>query len=121
VSLRFLCDENLPRPIVDAIRAQGLDAMWVAAVSPGILDHAVLALAERERRVLITLDKDFGELAVAEAGAGCGIILLRPPLGPPAEAAARIATLIASRHDWAGHVSVIEPGRVRQRPLRKKK
>jgi hypothetical protein len=119
VSIGFLCDENLPRLIVDAIRAEGLDVVWVAELSPGIPDDEVLALAERQDRVLITLDKGFGELAVTRPLVACGIILVRPPLEPPAAAATRIATLIASRRDWPGRLSVIEPGRLRQRPLRK--
>lgn len=62
MTIGFLCDENMPGPIVEALAARGLDVVWVAALCPGISDHEVLALAERQRRTLITLDKDFGGL-----------------------------------------------------------
>jgi hypothetical protein len=78
----------------------------------------MLGLAVRERRVLLTFDKDFGELA-ARAGLpdSCGVILFRIPMPQPKDAGTRLADLVTARDDWAGHFSVIEPGRVRMRPL----
>lgn len=64
------------------------------------------------------LRKDFGELAKASAlPPGCGVILLRMPMPRPSDAGRRLADLITAREDWADHFSVIEPGRVRIRPL----
>jgi hypothetical protein len=78
----------------------------------------VLTLAGRERRILLTFDKDFGELArAAPLPQHCGVVLFRTPMPPPGEVGQRIAGLILSRDDWAGHFSVVEPGRVRMRPL----
>lgn len=119
MTIGFLCDENMPGPIVEALAARGLDVVWAAALCPGISDHEVLALAERQRRTLITLDKDFGELATKRAPGGHGVVLLRLPRQPLPQAAAQVAAAIAARSDWADHVSVIEPGRIRMRPLRK--
>ena len=86
--------------------------------APGSADRDVLARAVREKRVLLTFDKDFGELA-ASAGLpdGCGIVLFRIPMPLPRDAGKRFAHLVTARDDWAGHFSVIEPGRVRLRPL----
>lgn len=119
MSTAFLCDENVPEPVVAALAAQGLDVRWMAMLAPGTPDPAVLAMAEQDGRVLVTLDKDFGELTTKRASSRSGIILLRLPLRPLAAAAAQIAALIAGRHDWTGHLAVIEPGRVRMRPLGK--
>jgi hypothetical protein len=47
----------------------------------------------------------------------CGVVLLRVPMPKPGDVGQRLAGLITSREDWAGHFSVIEPGRVRMRPL----
>ncbi|HEY2137792.1 MAG TPA: DUF5615 family PIN-like protein, partial [Xanthobacteraceae bacterium] len=76
------------------------------------------AWAIREQRILLTFDKDFGELARASAlSAPCGVVLLRTPMPKPGDVGLRLAALITARDDWAGHFSVIEPGRVRMRPL----
>jgi hypothetical protein len=63
-------------------------------------------------------DKDFGELAKASTlPAACGVVLLRLPMPAPEKIGGLLADLILGRDDWAGHFSVIEPGRVRMRPL----
>jgi hypothetical protein len=68
--------------------------------------------------VLITFDKDFGELAKASAlPKQCGVILLRIPMPRSHDVGQQLTSLIISRDDWAGHFSVIETGRVRMRPL----
>jgi hypothetical protein len=48
----------------------------------------------------------------------CGVILLRLPMPPPGEAGGPLASLILARADWAGHFAVIEPDRIRFRPLK---
>ena len=81
-------------------------------------DPEVLAWATREHRILLTFDKDFGELA---RGSGlprtCGVVLLQMPMPKREEAGQRLAALITAREDWVGNFAVIEPGRVRMRPL----
>jgi predicted nuclease of predicted toxin-antitoxin system len=117
--LRFLADENLPRAAVTALEAGGHDILWVRHSAPGASDIDVLAMAAREVRVLLTFDKDFGELAARWAlTAGCGVVLLRVPAPRSDRAGQRLAARIAARDDWSGHFSVIEPGRVRMRRLR---
>jgi len=79
----------------------------------------VLAWAVHEQRILLTFDKDFGELARGSAlPHTCGVVLLRIPMPKPGEVGRRLADLILARDDWVGYFSVIEPGRVRMRPFR---
>jgi uncharacterized protein DUF5615 len=86
--------------------------------SPGAGDREVLAWAVRESRILLTFDKDFGELARASGlPATCGVVLFRIPMPKPGDVGQRLADLVTAREDWVGHFSVIEPGRVRLRPL----
>jgi predicted nuclease of predicted toxin-antitoxin system len=117
--LRFLADENFPRVTVAALLAAGHDVAWVRLAAPGAADSDLLAAAARESRILLTFDKDFGELAARSAlPPGCRIVLFRVP-APSSDAAGRpLAARIAARDDWNGHFSVIEPGRVRMRRLR---
>lgn len=73
----------------------------------------------RESRILLTFDKDFGELAWRIGlPATCGIILFRLPMTGASGIGARLAARIAERSDWADHFSVIEIGRIRMRPLK---
>ncbi len=116
--MRVLANENVPGDAVAALREAGHDVAWVRTDAPGSADTAILALAVREARVLLTFDKDFGELAWrARLPASCGVILLRIPMPPAASAARTIAEIVSSRSDWPGNFAVVEPGRVRLRQL----
>jgi len=81
------------------------------------LDVEVLALADRDRRVLLTFDKDFGELAFRQRlPSSCGIVLFRLNGADPLADNQRALAAIESRTDWAGSFSVITDDRIRMRP-----
>ena len=65
--MRFLANENFPGRAVTALTAAGHDVVWVRVTAPGMSDPDVLAWAARDERILLTFDKDFGELARASA------------------------------------------------------
>lgn len=116
--MRCLANENFPRAAVEALRANGSDVTWIRTEAPGSKDVDVLAMAVRENRILVTFDKDFGELAWrAKLPAASGIILFRIPMPEPGGAGKKLAARIEERDDWAGHFSVIEPQRIRMRKL----
>jgi predicted nuclease of predicted toxin-antitoxin system len=116
--MRFLADENVPGDAVVQLEAAGHDIVWVRTVAPGSKDEHILALAAREERIILTFDKDFGELAwLAGLPASSGIVLFRLPTPAATDVGAILAARISERTDWAGHFTVIEPGRVRMRPL----
>lgn len=117
--MRFLANENFPGRAVTALVAAGHDVVWVRVAAPGMSYSDVLALAARDERILLTFDKDFGELARAAAlPSTCRVVLFRTPMPEPDDVGQRLRDLVTSRDDWAGHFSVIEPGRIRMRPLR---
>lgn len=116
--MRFLAGENFPGPAVTALEAAGHDVIWVKVAMPGASDADVLAWAMREERVLLTFDKDFGELASQTASSQKLGVLLRTPPPKTGEGIKRLVDLISARMDWIGHFSIIEPGRIRMRPLR---
>jgi predicted nuclease of predicted toxin-antitoxin system len=116
--VRFFADENMPGAVVKALRDAGHDVAWARRDCPGAADAEVLALAVIEARVLLTFDKDFGELAYRQAqSAECGVILFRFAMSSAADAAERVAEVLSKRDDWPGHFSVVDERRVRMRPL----
>ena len=116
--MRFLADQKFPRRAILALRAIGHDVVWIEEDAPGASDDMILARAEAEGRILLTFDKDFGELAYhAGLPATCGIVLFRLPLRRTRQGSAWLAALINARDDWSGRFSVIEPGRIRTRDL----
>lgn len=118
MSVRILADENFPGDVVEALRKRGHDVTWVRTDAPGSKDREILARAQADSRIVVTFDKDFGELAFRSLlPASSGIILLRvrTPLSPPSVNA--LTATLESRADWAGHFAVIEPRRIRLTPL----
>ena len=116
--MRLLADENFPGEAVAALRRHGHDVAWVRADAPGSTDPQVLARAMAEARVLVTFDKDFGELAYhAGLPATCGVVLFRISPDSPSRGAQIAVAAFASRDDWVAHFSVVEENRVRMAPL----
>ena len=117
--MRLLANENVPGEAVRVLREDGHDVVWVRTEAPGSSDRDVLARARSDARIVLTFDKDFGELAFRDPGRSpAGIILLRLRSGSPAGIAGAVAAVLRSRDDWPGHFAVIEPDRVRMRRLR---
>ena len=115
---RFLADENFLGDAVTALREAGHDIVWIRTDAPGSTDREVLTRAVAERRILLTFDKDFGDLAYrCRLPATCGIVLFRISLPSPSIAVHLIKTILQSRNDWAGHFSVVEENRLRMRAL----
>jgi predicted nuclease of predicted toxin-antitoxin system len=116
--VRILADENFPGDAVTALRERGHDVAWVRSDAPGSSDAQVMARAQVEGRVLITFDKDFGEL-IFRVGllASSGIVLFRISALSPAYVARVAVAALESRADWAGHFAVVEDDRIRMTPL----
>ena len=75
----FLADENCDAAVVRALREAGHSVKAIAETARGATDRVVLATALLERRVLLTEDKDFGELVFAARVPAIGVILMRYP------------------------------------------
>jgi len=75
--MKWLADENVERPIIEHLRRTGLDVVSVAEELPSATDSKILDLANKEGRIILTNDKDFGELAFLGQRATKGIVLLR--------------------------------------------
>jgi predicted nuclease of predicted toxin-antitoxin system len=116
--MRFLANENIPGPVVAALRERGHDVAWIKESMPGAEDPAVLALAQAEQRVVVTSDTDFGELAYrSRLPAQCGVVLIRLDWTEPDGDNQVVVAALTSRDNWAGLFAVVERDRVRVRPL----
>ncbi|MBI4703413.1 MAG: DUF5615 family PIN-like protein [Deltaproteobacteria bacterium] len=116
--MRVLANENVAGDVIEELRARGHDVAWIRVDAPGARDDAILARAVAERRLLVTFDKDFGELVFARgAAASCGLVLFRLSALSASELASRVSDVLESRSDWSGCFSVVEPHRVRMLPL----
>ena len=75
--MKFLADECVDRQIVDRLRREGHEVLYVVEMEPGISDDEVLNLANLEKSILLTADKDFGELIFRQGKIAKGVILVR--------------------------------------------
>lgn len=75
--VKILADECVDRQIVDRLRQDGHTVLYVAEMEPGISDQEVLNLVNQEEAILLTADKDFGELVFRQDRVAPGIVLVR--------------------------------------------
>jgi predicted nuclease of predicted toxin-antitoxin system len=76
--MRVIANENVMATVVSELRARGHDVLWIRESMPGTTDDTILARAQSEERLVLTHDKDFGELAFRYGlPAECGVILIR--------------------------------------------
>lgn len=114
----FFADECVAALIVDGLRQRGYDVVSAYDLCRGEPDSKVLALSAAAGRVLITDDQGFGELAIRLSRPAVGVIILSLyplPSGVREQYAVEHIEKVASR--IGGHLAIIEPGRIRFRPL----
>ena len=115
--MKLLPDEGVDAAIVARLRSDGHDVVYVAELSPGITDDAVLELANFDERILVTADKDFGDLVFRLRRVAFGILLVRLPGLPSARKADSVAQVIGEHgEEMPGAFTVLSAGLVRIRP-----
>ena len=75
--MKIVADESIDKQIVDRLRSDGHDVVFIAELDPGIEDEAVLLRSRESNSVLLTADKDFGELVFRQRLLHSGIVLIR--------------------------------------------
>jgi len=118
--VRWLADECIDAALVAHLRRAGHDVIYMAEVAPAVDDAAVVARARREDRLLLTEDKDFGDLVFRRGAPVPGIVLLRLD---PAMHALKQRRLDAAMTRFGetglrGRYMTIEEARFRSRALR---
>lgn len=112
--MRFLADESCDFSIVRALRVAGHDIKEVRELSPGATDDKVIGLALQESLVLLTEDKDFGQLFFASAAKSPGVILIRFPANVRKNVTRVVVEFVENNSNKIErHFIVIQPGRIR--------
>lgn len=107
--MRIIADENFPKTIVEALRTEGHDVLWVRTDLAGVRDIDLLELAEEEARILLTLDKDFWQIAVQRRSPldKSGVVLFRVHPATPANLTPLAHAFVTADATWAGHISIV--------------
>ena len=114
--MKLLLDSCVWGPARNEISAAGHDVVWAGEWEEDPGDDEILAKARGEQRILVTLDKDFGELAIVQGLAHSGILRL---VDVAAEQQARVCLQVLELYAddlQAGAIVTAEPGRLRLRP-----
>jgi len=117
--MRFMANENFPLASVWRLREAGHDTLAVSESMSGSRDEEVLARAALEERILLTFDRDYGDLIYRKGlPPPTGVVYLRFAPSDPEEPARIVLGLddIENFH-LEERYTVIDPPRIRQRPL----
>jgi predicted nuclease of predicted toxin-antitoxin system len=114
--VKLLADESIDRQIVDRLRQDGHQIWYIVEMEPGISDDTVLDLANQKTALLLTADKDFGELVYRQHRLTFGVILVRLA-GLSSTRKAEIVASVVDEHakELPDTFAVITPGILRVR------
>ena len=113
--LKLLANENIPLDSVRSLRDVGHDVLSISERSPGISDEEVVQIARTENRIIVTFDRDYGELIFRRGSpAPAGVWYLRFPPEGPREVAMYVSRLIEEGIDLEGRFTTADRGRIRQ-------
>jgi len=118
----FLANGNVPLASIRLLRDAGQEVASVLEESPGVNDREVLRRAQDEDRILLTFDRDYGEMIYRQRTyVPSGVVYFRFLPGTPEEPARILLALLKSESvSLPGRFTVVERGQVRQRKLSKR-
>ncbi len=112
--MRFLADESCDFAIVKALRKAGHDVKAISEMSPGISDEEVAMQSISEMRILVTEDKDFGQMVYAKSQASAGVIFIRFPANIRLSVCDMIVRLVEEQEEKLHRrFVVVSPARIR--------
>jgi len=109
--MRVLADENIPLAAVERLRSAGHDVVWALTHFHGWKDMDLLEAAEAEGLLLLTLDRDFWQIAAQRRAPlkRSGVTLFRVHPATPANLAPLVEALLRAERSWTGHISMVTP------------
>lgn len=113
-ALRFLADESCDFGVVKALRAEGYEVLALTEITTRSLDSEVIGQAHQEKRILLTEDKDFGQLVFASQVDSAGVILIRYPGNARRSLQKAIVSLVHEKGNEIRNAFVVmQPGHIR--------
>ena len=114
--MRFLANEDFPAPSTAVLREAGHDVKCIQEDRPGISDEEVIGIARSEERVILTFDKDYGEIIFKYGSVDPPAVIFLRYRGPdPSQAARFVIDLLAKGTEVEGRFTVLEEEGIRQR------
>ena len=115
--MKLMANENIPRASVEFLRDAGHDVVSIGDDFAGVTDEEVVALATEEDRLIVTFDRDYGELIFKHGfQPPAGVLYLRIEEFSPDEPGQIVAELLAEGvMDLAGALTVLDRAGIRQR------
>jgi predicted nuclease of predicted toxin-antitoxin system len=114
--MKLLADESVDRQIVERLRQDGHDVTYVVEMERGISDETVLQRANGQEALLLTVDKDFGELTYRQKLIHHGVVLIRLEGFSNQTKAELVAQALHERGaEFVNAFTVISPGMIRVR------
>jgi predicted nuclease of predicted toxin-antitoxin system len=115
--MKILADENISRILVERLRQEGHLVEYIMEIARGSNDSTVLELANRQGALLVTDDKDFGELVFHQHLRASGILLVRLATLSPSQEVEVVVKVIREYSDKLLHAfTVVTPQGIRIRP-----
>lgn len=114
----LVADEGVDQPIIEHLRGQGHQVTAIAELAPGLSDDEVLRMANDQHALLLTQDRDFGELVFRLRRAAHGVLLIRLHGIVTADKAARVGSALGVHGETlVGRFSVLNRLSLRIRAL----
>jgi len=114
--IKFIVDVGVGRSIEEWLISQNFVVVSVASINPEMSDPEIIELSSFEDAIIITMDKDFGELVFKNNFIHKGILLLRLEDAVAEEKLAAIQNILPDQQtQLKNKFSVYQNGRLRIR------
>lgn len=115
--MKLLADDNIPKTVVNKLKSMGFDIKKASEYSKGLPDDILIEIAVKESRIIITFDKDFGELIFHRKQVPPSIILLEFAPKSAEYILDRIRDLLSSDEEFFGFFTIYDGLSIRKKKL----
>ena len=113
--LKLLLDENIGRSVHKELKERGFDVQSIMQERRGIEDTEVIEIAKAHNKIMVTMDKDFGYLAISQNPPGLVLLRLRDP-----RVSGRLRAILRALElgeKLYGYITIVTETVIRRRPI----